>query len=191
MSEQFLRLIPKPPRTEVALVKHCLRSKWRMRRHIALEPERFIPREAIFGAGDHDATIHFVDEPLVGFPYVQVVGVDRDKVASILRENVPFFTDEEIFQMWDQASSDEEHEAAAFHLGVASPEHPAESFLTRMRKALQHPSAKVRLAAILAVGYRGWDEFEPLLAEMKTDDPDSDVRLRAECMLEAMHQQRA
>lgn len=162
-----------------------------MRRYIAPEPERFIPRESVFSAGDHDATIHYVDEPLVRFPYVQVVGADWEEVASILRKHVDFFTDEEISRMWDDASSDAEHEAAAFHLGVASPVHPAEPFLTRMRKALQHPSAKVRLAAILAVGYRGWHEFEPLLTEMTTNDPDSDVRIRAESMLKAMHQQRA
>lgn len=191
MSEPFHRLILKPPRNDVALVTFTLENDWIMERHISPVPERFIPLEMVFTSDAHDATLHYVDEPLVRFPYVQVVGADRDEVASILRKNVDCFTDEEIFRMWDDASSDAEHEAAAFHLGVASPEHPAAPFLARMQKALQHPSPVVRLAAILAVGYRGWHELEPMLAEMKTNDPDSDVRIRAESMLEAMHQQRA
>jgi hypothetical protein len=189
MSEQFHRLILKPPRTEVALVKHCLRSKWPMRRYIAPEPERLIPRESVFSAGKHDATIHYVDEPMVRFPYVQVVGPDRDEVADTLRKHIDFFTDEEIFRMWDEATSDAEHEEAAFHLGVAAPEKPSQPFVERIRQALEHPSPAVRLAAILGgVGYRGWPEFEPMLSEMKANDPESDVRLRAECMLEAMQQ---
>ncbi len=191
MSEQFHRLILKPPRNDVALVTFTLETDWIMGRYISPVPERFIPLEMVFTSDEHEASLHYIDEPIVRFPYVQVVGADRDEVASILRKHVDFFTDEEIFQMWDDASSDAEHETAAFHLGVASPEHLSEPFLERMRKALQHPSPTVRLAAILAVGYRGWREFEPILAEMKAKDPDSDVRTRAESMLEAMHQQRA
>lgn len=189
MSEPFHRLILKPPRDEVALVTFTLEQNWILGRHIAPVPERLVPAEMVFTSDDHDASIHYVDEPLVRFPYVQVVGADRDEVAAMLREHIDFFTDEEIFRMWDDASSDAEHEEAAFHLGVASPEEPFQPFLERIRHALEHPCPAVRLAAILGgVGYRGWPEFEPILAEMKANDPDSDVRLRAGCMLEAMHQ---
>jgi hypothetical protein len=186
MSDQFHRLILKPPRNDVALVTFTLEEDWIMGRYIAPEPERFIPREMVFTSDGYDASLHYVDEPLVRFPYVQVVGRDRDEVAAILRDRVAFFTDEEIFRMWDDASSVADHEVAVLHLGVASPEQPEENFFSRIRTALHHPSPAVRLAAVLAVAYRGWKKFEPVLAEMSADDLQVDVRIRAQSLLEAI-----
>ena len=73
---------------------------------------------------------------------------------------------------------------AVVRLGVASTEVPNEPFAKRFAQALRHPDPGVRSAALVAVSYRSWNEFKPIIQDILDHDPAEDPRERARIMIE-------
>lgn len=188
--ESFVRMLIYTPREEAAVARFCIKNGWDLVRRIAPVPEKLIPLELVFLTDRQGTSLHYIDEPIVGFPYLQANGPECQEVAARVRAEMPIFTDHELFTRWDEAESPEEAERAILMLGVASPEKPVPEFLERILQGLSHPQPGVRLAAILAVGYRGWPAFEAPLHERQSDDPDEHVRTRSGNMLQAMREER-
>ena len=119
---------------------------------------------------DEQTGIHYIEDYIVGFPYVVIDGKDIDKVAEAICSYFEIYSPLELFEI---------------RMGVAAPQKFDPEFFRVFQIAFNDPAPTVRSAALQAWTYCGWQEIIPIAEKMKTSDPDERVRLEAEDMLKA------
>jgi hypothetical protein len=82
----------------------------------------------------------------------------------------------------NEAKSPEDYISVIYRMAVAAPPFLDSRYFKLFEQVLANQNAKVRDAAVLAIGYVGWPEFRNILEQMKTSDPDQSVQESAAIM---------
>jgi len=156
---------------------------WHLTKLIRADPENQIPYELHIKSDDDDFEVIYVEDPISECNYVIVSGEDQEKACSLIQENIEFWTSDEMFSAWANALNDTAQILAILRIGVGAPYEYDKLFTVKLMEGLEHTDASVREAALAAVGYREWDEFDAILKIIVENDSDERCRNRAEFML--------
>lgn len=146
--------------------------------------EKQIPYRLTWVTPDEKTGIHYIEDYIVGFPYIVIDGKDIDKAAEAICSHFEIFSPSELFEIVENPdSTNPDKVEAVVRMGVAAPQEFDPEFFTVFQIAFNAPAPTVRSAALQAWTYCGWEEIIPLVKKMKTSDPDERVRLEAEELL--------
>ena len=135
------------------------------------------PFEKVWVTSDQLTAIRYREDPLLNLRYLLVEGKDQDKVLAEIRQEINTYSDTEIQTLFEMAKNEEEYIHAIRCVGIAAlPRKFSQQWFKDFEAALSHPSPEVRDAAILALSYVGWRQFEPLLQKLAQNDPDEQTR---------------
>ncbi len=179
------RLIFKDPQKDRSLSRLMGDWDWFLAEEIPEDLENKVPFELIWESADGETTIHYIDDLYVKFPYIVVLGNERDKIISLIQEKLDVYTKEELLELIDSANTQLEKKWAVSHLGVGVPSTYDQDFFARFQRVMADEDPEVRRAAIWMFTYVGWPELRPLLEQAKENDPHHLVRQNAESVLAA------
>jgi len=151
--------------------------------------ENQIPFELTWITSDEETGIHYIEDYVVGFPYLVIDGKDLEETVYSIQSSFDVYSTEEILQWVETAANPEEQAKAVFHLGVVAPQEFDSRFFDVFQRVFLNPNPEVRMAAIKASAYMGWREFREILEHLKSTDPDEKVRAKADVMLQAFDSQ--
>lgn len=178
-----LRKIPRVAQPAAAFMDLAWDEDWRLRSSTDEDRDAGVSFELIFEVKEQQSWLYYVEDLLVGLPYVTAWGPAQESLAQFVGEKLNAWTDEEMMQAWDEARTPDDVGRAVLLLGVAAPPRHSEPFFTRIEAALQYSDEGVRNAAVVAVAYRGWRAFHPILVELEASDPAESVRQRCRVAL--------
>jgi hypothetical protein len=164
---------------------------WNLERLVRADPENQIPYELYFKEDGGDTEIVYVEDPISECSYVIISGSKIDEICSVIEEKTEFWTCEEMFADWDNAQNDSAQIQSILRIGVGAPYEYDEQFACKLEEGLADGDRAVREAALAAIGYRDWQEFDPILGEIAKNDPDERCRNRAAIMLEIRERERS
>src|SRR6185436_1314037 len=179
MKNRWRRLIIKNPKGSLPLIEQADEDRWMFQGRINRDPKKNIPKELIWATSDNRATVHYVEDELVKFPYIVVKGDGWKEVASSISRSIDVFSEDELVEMVEKAGSREEKTLAIARLGVGAPDEFDPRFFQLLEKALSDPDPEVRRTVVWVNGYTGWPQFRQLLEKMAKADPDERVREEA------------
>jgi hypothetical protein len=133
---------------------------------------------------DYSLGLRYIEDGLSGLNYFDVAGPAQDESVKILEAGLSLYSEGELLTSFDQATTEDEVAEAVVRLGVASPMVPNERFAKRFVQALKHSDPDVREAALVAVSYRAWNEFKPIIQDILDHDPADGPRERARLLIE-------
>ena len=183
------RLIFKEP-SKMALGDISVEKDWLLWARRPGDPANQVPFELEYRSEEEDVTVIYVDDPIAECSYAHVSGRDMANACEVIRGKIPVWTDKELLNDWDEAPHDSAQIAAILRIGVGAPSEYDEGFAERLRAALARSDPAVREAALAAIGYTEWPEFDEALVEILESDPDERCRKRAAHMLEVRESER-
>jgi hypothetical protein len=188
MKPPFKRLIFKDfPKQEVKyktqLVRFFWRTNWLQSGRTEEDRSTTTPYSLSWMDEDKQTAIRYVEDYIVGFPYLVVEGRDIKQTITWLKTKFDFYTEEEIFQWVKNADTTPEAVEAVLRLGVASPEQFEPEFFEVYQYVFAHPTPTVRSVGLQAWQYCGWQEIMPIVEKIKTEDENETIRGEAELML--------
>ena len=129
----------------------------------------------------------YAQDDVGGCGYVYVGGRHQDPVERYSREvarEPEVFSSEELLYMVRTAAQTSERGAALVRLGVAAPRYFDGSIFEAIAGGLRDPDPKIRGVALRACSYSPGGEYEPILDDLRQDDPDETIRERAHVALD-------
>lgn len=145
------------------------------------------PAEVVYNVPGEKTYLHYVDDHLLGFPYVAFSGKGADGLSKEFAELFPVLTKKDVDDLLAKAGDDEvKLERALGSAFVIAPETYSAGYMKYFNKAFKHDSADMRRYGVLGVGYVGWPELQEPLQKLAESDPDEDVQNAAKQMLAAM-----
>ena len=157
---------------------------WILAETVRNRPNHPIHYQETFTNAERTLGLRYIEDDLSGLHYFDVAGPAQDEAVKILTANLSLYSEDELLTSFDEAKTEDEVAEAVVRLGVASTEVPNEPFAKRFAQALRHPDPGVRSAALVAVSYRSWNEFKPIIQDILDHDPAEDPRERARIMIE-------
>ncbi|MDI2128144.1 HEAT repeat domain-containing protein [Yinghuangia seranimata] len=137
------------------------------------------PNEAIWLTSDANTVIRWVEDDLIDVTYIAVLGADAEAVAERIRTAMP--TDD-VAQLRARAIADRDPGLLIDVLYrtavVAWSGYDREAFAL-LRWGLHDPDPLLRRAALVAVSITRWHAFAEVLQDIRTHDPDDEVRDQA------------
>jgi hypothetical protein len=179
-------------KSAVSLGAICVDQFWLLEARRQGDPARQTPFELEYasdGMGD-DVRLIYVEDPIAECAYVIVSGADMGVACDLINEKIPTWTDEELFEDWHNAPHDTAQILAILRIGVAAPFNYAEEFAKHLREGISNRDPAVREAALAAIGYRDWPEFDEELKRIAREDDSERCRNRAAHMLEVSERER-
>ncbi|MTJ10966.1 MULTISPECIES: HEAT repeat domain-containing protein [unclassified Anabaena] len=148
--------------------------------------ENQLPFELTWITSDQQTGLHYIEDYVVGFPYLVIKGKDMEKTLLELQEyEIHFYSLEEIIDCVKIATTIEEMKTAILHLGVAITQPYDSELFDILCQTLEHSSPIIRNVVIQAIAYIGWTEFKPILEKIYQNDLDDKVRNKAYILLES------
>ena len=151
---------------------------------IQKEPRNPLALQEIFTNIDDTVGIHYVEDGMAELPYIQISGPRLDDYSRIITQNLPVYSEDELFAAWDAANSLDEKIDAILRLGITADAPPADRYLHRIRQGLEDPAPEVRSATLVAFSYHPRDELKAVVERIRDEDPDDDARQRAQVILD-------
>ena len=167
------------------LVRFFWRTSWNLFAKNEEDRSTTTPYSVVWTDEDDRTAVRYVEDFIVGFPYLVIEGRDIDKTITWLDTKFNFYTEKEIFQWVKTANSVPEAIEAVLRLGVASPQQFEREFFEVYQYVFEHPEPTVRSVGFQAWQYCGWREIMPIVERMKTSDPNEQIRTEAEDTLKA------
>ena len=188
MQRTYRRLVLRPPAGEAEVRAFAGSAGWELRREHREDRARLVPHELVFAAPGGETWINYVDDYIVGFPYLAVSGREPEAAIRQLRSALPVIPEEEIVA--EATSADSADPARAVRrLGVVAPPEFDARYFDAFARAFGHPDPEVRIAAVWASSYPGWSQLKPLLERLRREDPSRKVRREADNMYGAFADQ--
>ena len=133
-----------------------------------------------------DLRVYYIDDHLIGVPYLIVRGPDSERALEDVMETLPSHTLDPAIMNALAARESEDKKTAIRRIGVLSgAAEPDPAVLALFDAAFIDPDPEVRRAAIGAATYPAWREFEPRLEILVEHDEDESVRDLAQRALAA------
>lgn len=125
------------------------------------------------------AAIRYVDDPILGLRFLEISGDGTEDVASWVAMLLPVRDRNVLDSMVRSVDAPPSWIALMSLAGIlGSLDFDPERFLI-LGNGLVHFDASVRLAALRAVDYLDWPEFDKPLQRIAESDPDREVRTEA------------
>jgi HEAT repeat protein len=140
------------------------------------------------GDGENQSVIIYTEDEFAELRYMSVNGVHAQAVVDQIRASVDVYTREELQECIAGADQHDQWIRALRRLGASlSPTFEQWAF-EALCAGLDHPDARVRLAAIAAIGFPAWREFVEPLSRVQETDPDLRVLRRAARLLSLLQE---
>jgi len=145
------------------------------------------PTETIYNVPGEATFLHYVDDALLGFPYVAVSGENAAALARWIVGQIETVSLDALTEAFASPPSDPSALRRLLgHAFLLAPECFDAAFDEYFRVGFDHLDPGVRRQAIVGVGYVGWPELTAPLRTLAEQDPDADVRRDARAMLTAL-----
>ena len=145
------------------------------------------PHTVIWQGPWPDLKIYYVDDHLIGVPYLLIHGPGSERAREDVMETLPSHSIELALVDALDARTREEKQTALRRLAVLGTAQPPDpNTLAIFDTAFNDPDPEVRKVAIGATTYPTWREFEPRLQIVADNDEDTSVRELANRTLEAL-----
>lgn len=179
------RLILKDEATLDDVRRVAAEDGWEERQTIAADERQ--PLQVIWLVPDRAASVHYVEDTLVGLRYLMFRGYDTDDVRLHAGARLPSYTvAESTALLRDPDPAERRHGVLVTCL--SAPIAAETPYLPALARAAADPEPAVRHAVILGLGFVDWPETEPILERLATDDADPSVRDAAGGMLAVKQQ---
>jgi hypothetical protein len=182
------RVVLAPDVARVEFEDFAILSDWRL--HLVTEAGDDNPYEEIWTVGDGTSAVHYVEDGLLGASYVLTMGEDATSLAAEVGERLRTLTTDEAIAWAYVVEDPNERVRAIGYLAAAAPSEPTEMFVGALAKLLRDEYAEVRNAALFACARLCWPRLDPLLQEVRNQDPDQSVRENAGRTLDAIRRYR-
>ncbi|MFJ5674394.1 HEAT repeat domain-containing protein [Streptomyces sp. NPDC093097] len=133
-------------------------------------------------------SLHYVVDAVSGIGYITLAGPDEESVtpfATRAHEELTPWTVEELGQRFDGESDPIERGKLTLRIGLAAPPLLHQGCFTRIQSSLGDTDPRIRLAALWAITYTGYQEFVPAVRELAQSDPEEWIRSRAASVVTA------
>jgi hypothetical protein len=127
------------------------------------------PFERFWRTADGAASIHYVEDWIIGLVYVVADAPDPAPLAESIRAALDGWSLADAVRMFGRARTLEEKADALYHLGAMAPAEMDPEVFAVFEHAFADPDPEVRRAAVLAAFYTRWPEFEAALQRMAFD----------------------
>jgi hypothetical protein len=141
------------------------------------------PFEYILRPGNLDVWVHYLEDTVLELSYCVCRGKDAAAAARQLAEGLPVYADADIRR--EPASVDDWILRLSLVGALRPGPFDAESYQV-VEDGLRNADSQVRRRAIVAIGYLGWRQFHPVLAQLAATDPDDEVRADAVLLLDLL-----
>jgi hypothetical protein len=125
---------------------------------------------------DDVATVTLVKSVALTSPYLVVSAPNPGEVIASISSLVPFFTVAEIVDRLVHAESTDEKVTALSLVAATGLRDYREDLYRTLLARLRDPSARVRVAALLAASQLNWKQLRPTVEQASESDADADVR---------------
>ena len=177
------RIVFKDQDAETKLCALSVDHSWDLEEMIQANHAEGVAYELRFKSFKVDVSVRYVADPIAECSYAIVSGRSLDETCALLEEKIAHWSKQELFDDWNNAPHDKAQILAILRIGVAAPFDYEESFALTLEQGLVHENSEVREATLAAIGYRDWREFDQLLGNAATNDPEERSRNRAAIML--------
>jgi hypothetical protein len=132
--------------------------------------------------------INYIENHVLNVPHIIIRGENQEKIAEILANKLDFYTITELQNFIHSNPEDDQVLARIIYLFATAVEREDfnPSHFATFEYCLTHPISNVRRASMMGVGGVGWREFQPILENVKANDPDPELRGYANTTLETM-----
>jgi hypothetical protein len=149
-----------------------------------IAPSASHPGQMIYVSHDRRGFIHVVDDAVLGATYLTGAGEGVAAELEALRTCLEVYSDDDLASLLAAAPDDAGLCRALGVLALAAGPSPGEERLAVFSRALEHGSAEVRVAALVATSYVLWPELRGRVARLASGDGDQLVRLHAARVLQ-------
>lgn len=133
-----------------------------------------------------ETAMHYIEDERLQIRYMAVTGKERDRVVKQMYHTMHVYTRDEVKAMVITAVTPTDYIRAIYHVAViANPAVFDPELFELYQTVLAHADSEVRFAALSAITYTDWREFQDILRHMKEHDPDEQVRQRAGILLDS------
>lgn len=186
MDEKRVILIIKPPGAYSEFSRLASENDWLLhaiRERGENDPSAFLK---MYQTLDEKTTLFYIEDDLSDFPYIEIYGRDCEAIAETVCERIDVYTEQELFDIWDNAQNAEDAMDAILAIGLMGVATKSrERYLNVLKSGLRHPEADIRSAALTAFSYTVWEELKPFVVEIAEHDPDPDPMNRAKVLIDA------
>lgn len=183
------RVLPKPSVSRDDVTHLAWDRGWRY--HDMFGANETQPFEKIWLTPDGLTSIHWIEDHVLGLPYLLLQGKSQDEAAREIASALPTVDRSDLRAIVDEARTADDLVAALRHVAAAAPpEFDAEIF-EWFERGFEHEDAAVRKIAAIASAYPAWPEFRARLLETASNDADPDVREAASIRLYDLDQKLA
>ncbi|MBE2316412.1 HEAT repeat domain-containing protein [Solirubrobacter sp. CPCC 204708] len=136
---------------------------------------------------DEDAKVRFIEDGGTAVEYFEVEGPGRAAAAKQLQAKIEMLEPSEFRAHLDQFDDDvDAQRLALFTVATAAPEKSDAKVVKLLVEYLSHEDSLIRRTAMIAMGITRWKDFIPPLEQVRDEDPDEQIRKRAENAIEAL-----
>ena len=171
------------------LVPFSLDRDWLLWGRQKEDKDRTIPYSVTWLYSDEQTKIQYVEDYIVGFPYLIVDGQEVESVSVLIKSHFDIYSQAEIVQKVQTAQTEKEQIDAIFRIALVAPQKLDSKFFKLFQIGFNHPSPEVRAKALKACAYTEWKEFIPCVDKIRNQDSDEMVRNKAEIILKAYESQ--
>ncbi|MGH3117619.1 MAG: hypothetical protein ACRDQ2_11030 [Gaiellales bacterium] len=144
------------------------------------------PFELVWTTEDGRASIHYVEDPVLGIDYVLARGKRHDDVVNLLRSEVDTVPPSEVVAGSKEAHTKEEMIGATYLAAATASSKFDPALFDVIERALSSSAPQVRLSGIVSCGYVEWKQCRSPLERLAKSDPDDDVRRAARAALQGL-----
>ncbi len=180
MNIPLRRLILKDEATLDDVRRVAAEDGWEERQ--VIEADERQPLQVIWLVPDRAASVHYVEDTMVGLRYLMFRGYDTDDVRLHAGARIPSYTVvESIALLRDPDPATRRHGVLVTCL--SAPIAAEAPYLPALTRAAEDPEPIVRHAVILGLMFVDWPETAAILERLATEDADPMVRDAAGGML--------
>lgn len=145
-----------------------------------------IPYEVVYYKPGQKTSIHYTEDSFIDTSYIVAKGEEADLVISEAKNDLDCYAWQEILDEYSN-TSDPERKIKLIHIaGITAPYLELDpEYKKFFDDCLKDEDPQIRMAVILMMGYMAWPEWKEVLNELRSNDPNSEVRQSAQRMLES------
>ncbi|MBM9623151.1 hypothetical protein ACFQ60_09385 [Streptomyces zhihengii] len=182
MTDYDIRLTLRPEKSEASMVSLAMRNRWDMRVMGNRNADVFT-NVWVTSAG---VSVHYVEDPLTGTPFVTLRGAGSDEAAELIKTSCDVWEFPEAVQALATATDRDDRLRAAYAAAFTAPDQPVEELVILFRAMAADSDPGIRQAVIVSSAYTPWPPLVDIVRHLAVNDSVDHVRENARVLLEGM-----
>lgn len=166
--QPWTRLVTRDEDRQDAIERVASEQYWILDEVVQRSAER--PFEMVWITEDEEVSIHFVDDFVLGLPYVLVRGEHKDEVVALLHDELDTVDRAEVLDRGLAAKSDDDLVMAVYLVAASASSSFDPELFEVVARAASADAPPARAAAAVALGYVEWPEGEEVLERLAADE---------------------